>query len=347
MLNGRRYYLLLFMLIHISYTVAEDRDRISGELALSPNSMGTLGEGLIINYDPLPHLRLTLGGQHKKLEQLDLSYEAFGGPLEGDLHREIWAGEISAGPMLSGRNWLLNLFLAYGINQENKSSRARIIEKAQVGDDPYPQDTFGFVDTQESEFPQEFLLGFRSSMELSTFKINIKAIYSPFLISTEEGGFFQTIPSTTTSPSSTPFYMWRENEYNLEAQGSSLHLFVNIGKDIKGISTHLSVFADFQTKYLMGSTEVSNLLYTAQTDSLANLNIYETSNLYSADISSLDYTFEGGLSIYLPKLPGKPIIDLSYVRIISTKTFDYPSDGLKEQWIEDYDYINLTMKWGL
>lgn len=355
----KKVLLLVFIMIVSVFTIfTQDGRRFSGSVGLAPNTMGTVGESVQFDFNLLRFLTIGFYGNHDKIYQHDIEFEKLGGPLRGDILKDIYSGSITAGGDIRLSSIRIQPYISYDGGKTDSDSLARIIEKNTSGD-PYPEDTFAFIQLAESEV----ILGPSAGVDVSYNKNNLSleagGSFSPFLSSRLSGGYFQNFaafpdPSLTDYPANAN-YWWRDNAYTYNTTGSQYAFGGKFGLTFQKIGVRVSGFSGYRSYTYSGTTTIDNILYyptKLSADSDLQMVIGEETSLSKIDVS--DKNVEAGISLALlflkraMNLSGIPAIDISYVRIIRENTFTYidPADVV-DKWIEDYGYTKFNINWGL
>jgi len=349
-------FLFLFILIQPG---AQDSSSLSGLIGLSPNTMGTVGETVRLDYRALSFINIGLNLNHDIVFHHDLEFDKLGGPLLGDLYKDILSGEVLAGVKIRFSVIEVHPFLSFNLKRTKSDSLARIITVVEGSTDPYPQDTEAFVDINESELLSGFSGGTAVSLNPGALSLELRGTYSPLLVSQFEGGFFQNFgdwpnPSVNTYPESAE-YWWRENSYDFEGSGNQYSLEGKFGILIAPLDLQISGFGNYRQFIYDGSTKTTNkYFYPYRLESDSDTDIIETFQTALARVDVNDRTLEAGVSIGLKfietlfLLPGYPMIDISYVRTFRDIEFNYydPYVG-QEKWIEDYSFTRFSIYWGI
>ena len=77
-----------------SLAIGQESRPYSGSVGVAPTTMGTVGENLSFDFSPFPFLTVGISGSHEKIYQHDHEFEKLGGPLLGDITKDILYGGV-------------------------------------------------------------------------------------------------------------------------------------------------------------------------------------------------------------------------------------------------------------
>jgi hypothetical protein len=134
----KKVILVLFILLSAVFAVfPQDFQRYSGNIGLAPNTMGTIGESVQFDFNLLRFLTIGFYGNHDKLYQHDIEFEKLGGPLRGDILKEVYNGSLKAGGDIRFASVRIQPYIALDASKTDSDSLARIIEVVETG--PIPE----------------------------------------------------------------------------------------------------------------------------------------------------------------------------------------------------------------
>lgn len=329
--------IVVFLILSNSMVFGEDSSfPLTGVIGLSPNSMGTLGEVAMLNYRPLPYLQLGVGGTHDKIHQQDLEIEKLGANLLGEINKDIWSGVFQLGGVLHIGPIELIPYASYVASISQESTMARVISGS-----PYPQDTFSFVDIDEEIRRWGPLANLQASASFGNFSVGLGGSWSPIFQSSNQSDFLQTIPAINGSALN---YQWRENHSEYTTNGTKILLQGRMGLQFEKLPMGLSAFFNYDSFTHSGKGTTDNTLYHALSADPIILD-----DATSSELGNLNGTFtslEAGIRVHFTMREATPILDLSYIRVIDDRTYEYYLIDESEKWIDDYYYIQISLKWG-
>lgn len=355
---------VLVLLIFLGAGAAAQEERTyAGAVGVAPTTMGTVGENLSFDFTPLPYLTIGIAGSHEKIHQHDEEFEKLGGPLLGDVTKDILYGRLSGSGNFSVAGFSVSPVLSIEVTQTDSDTIARVITEVDDGGASYPQDTESFVDIDETELIIDPSIGLDVAFSSDLIRITVNGSWSPLLGSSLSGGFFQTFGdwpvASSLDPADypvSPDYWWRNNEYELTGRGLRYGVGGSFGLLIAPVGLHISGFGAYRLSLYDENTTVSNTYYYPYR--MSSTSDTEIAEVISADaLAVVDVThqnLEGGISFGLVflkdllNLSGTPSLDVSYVRVIRDIEFRYfePEES-REKWIEDYSYLKFAATWGI
>lgn len=353
-----KYVVLLVLISQAAGIYSQNMAPFSVAAGISPNTMGTIGETVQLSFRPLSFLTLGIDASHNKIYQHDLEFDRYGGPLFGDVTKDILNGTLKAGGNFSLSVLEIDPFVSFNIKQTETDSLARIITEVDPGQDPYPQDTEAFVDIDEMEVLAVPGIGTDIGIRFGTFSLGINGSYSPSVSSKLEGGFLQNFgdwPSSAGDYPSAAEYWWRVNSYDFEGSGTQYLLGADFDFRLPLFPMRVRGFGNMRLFTYDGTTRVDNsYYYPYRFDVTDDTEIIETSQTALAQVDVADTELEAGLSFTLLffkeyfNVPGTPKFDIAYVHVMRDIEFHYydPTES-REKWIEEYGYTKFTISWGL
>lgn len=322
--------------------------------------MGTVSEIVDFNIDLLKYLRIGVFGNHSTIMQHDISFEKLGGPLRGEVYKNSYTGNIKAGAVLPLSFFIFNPFAALDAQRTESTAMVRIIEEVkEEGDPQFPEDTFAFADIGETELLVSGYVGCSIELSGNPVKIELEGSYSPFIRAKLDGSYLQNYPSfpnpSTTSYPSFANYWWKKHQYSMDTIGNGFCVKLNLIVPAVFMGIRTGVLGEYAQEGYEASTSITSYDYSPyKSDYASDTDIIEAKSSALANVTVLDRGIKGGITFQfiglkdMFKLPGTPILDIYYSRVIRKNNFEYydPVDR-KEQWIEDFDYLVFQINWGL
>lgn len=356
-----RYCVLVIGLILFAAAsvCAQEADLLSVSVGVSPTTMGTLGESIAVDVRPVPAVTIGVEGRHEKVFQHDLSYEKLGGPLRGDVSKDLLFGSVYAGVRATAGPVSIAGRVALFAHRSTTASLARIITEVDGDRDPFPQDTEAFIDIDETET----LLGPEVGVRIAVagLPISLGASYVPVLGARMNGGFFQNSadwpnPSTNTYPAFA-IYLWREHEFETSGRGTRLSVDGRAGFRIRALDIGVAALGVYRLTSYEGTTTMTNTWSYPYRDAPSDYTtiITTTGEPAQATVAVTDRSLEVGVSVVayllerLLNLAETPGVDVSYVRVSRALTLSYLDalEGESERWVEDYSYVRFGVTFGL
>lgn len=122
--------------------------------------------------------------------QHDEEFEKLGGPLLGDITKDILYSGIRGGADFSFGPLSVSPYISFEVTQTESYTLARVITVVTDGIH-YPQDTESFVDIDEDELLIDPSLGVTLGFSTETMQATLNTQWSPLLGSSLKGGFRQ------------------------------------------------------------------------------------------------------------------------------------------------------------
>jgi len=349
--SGRK--LLSTAIFLISILGSQAQGFLSGSLGLSPNTMGTLGESIDLRLHPLGYLSIGLAGSHGKDFQEKLDFERAGGPMRGNISRELYSGSVDLRPRVKFGPLALEPFVSLDLDSAKTYTISRIIDDSGAG---YPENTYAFADFDETQVSWGPKGGVEIGFAGGFFSASASGAYGPSMQSSLKGEMFQNYSSYSLAADATPTYKWRRLDYDLSAQGGLLDLHGRFSLDFSSIGLGVSGFASYRSlHYVADSADVAEAWFPNRASASSPTVIVTVPPLnlsYSVDV--LETRLEVGLSFALAflkrafALPGVPGLDISYVRMRDDSLYVNKADPTDQQkWIDDYSYEKIVVSWGL
>jgi len=341
----KRFFLLLWVSFFPLFCWAEEENKLSGEIGISPTTMGTFGEVLMLYYQPVSFIKMGLGGVHDVIYQKDQELEMLGGDLLGDVNKDIWSGVIQAGVPIGDENWELYSFISYDITGIYTDIMCRVLNPpATDASDPYPEDTWSFADISEEQIYHAPSINIHYNMNQKNFLFGLIGSYTPFFNNRLEDSFFQTIPYDNGT---TLIHEWRKVGYSFDTKGDFFAYGGHLGLKIEQLHTQLKGFTRVSTFIHSGSGTVSSNYYIPYTGTNTNFDIVPD-NIYGGltKLSINSSLIEGGITMESEIKGYKPVLELTYIRSIQEMEFIYLNSMTKDKWIDDYDYFKIALSWG-
>ncbi len=316
-----------------------------GNFGISPNTMGTVGVNGSLTLMPLKFFSVSAYLTQDNILQEQIEYEKSGVIVLGNIGRNTTC--IYLKPQLHFTLGPVNID-PYGIGYIRKINTYRIGRNIGIG---YPQDTYGFLDAEETESILDLGAGIDLSLEFAGFSIEAGVNYSPYATDTYSSDLFQEYPQYDEAA----YYdfVYRRIYYQIDGTGQSMNIDSRIGGIVPFITTRISAFGAYRYSSYIGGTAVENTWwYPYDASGTTDFDLYTSS--YDARITLEYRELEVGASFILLffeeifKLPGSPKIDISYVRALRSNKFRYLEGDLSpESWSEDFSYVKFGLSFHL
>jgi hypothetical protein len=312
-----------------------------GTFGISPNTMGTVGVNGSLTFTPFKIFSVSAAISQDNLLQEQIEYDKSGVTVLGNIGRDTTIIYLKPQVNFSLGPFHIN---PYAIGYFKLIGTYRIGRNVAAG---YPQDTYGFLDVTEGETILDLGAGVDIAVKLGGFSIEAGGNYSPYATDNYTNDLFQEYPQYAEAAYYD--YVYRRIYYEIEGTGQSMNLNASVGGNIPFITTRVSAVGAYRYSNYLGNTQVQNSWwYPYDNAGTTDFDVYNSS--LDARITLEYRELEVGASFILLffeevfKLPGSPVIDVSYVRTYRKNNFRYLEGDLSpESWSEDFSYVKFGL----
>jgi hypothetical protein len=322
-------------------------DLFSGEIGVSPNTMGTVGESFSFAYRPITLFALRAEGSHDTIYKRDVEVTRVGTKLSEDIYRDSYNG--SAGAELSLRLGIFRAapYVSWGIDRSVSEIDAKVVDTGS------PLGIGGFREYAIRDTTTTISIGSDLDIDLGkTGVISLSGAWAPLRFGNSEEDRFLTSPRKDTSDWNAD-YDWFSSSVSMTTEGQGWSASLDYDFSLPAIGK-LSARGNYEQRTSGSEATFDNIDYwlgKAITSSDWAINQAATSG--KAKISVVESSFKAGLSLSLDfvkkalSLKGAPILSCDYSLLTRENTHNYYEILEKDYWRERYDWVQFGIKWGM
>ena len=323
-------------------------------LGLSPNSLNTVGENLSVSFRPLDFLEFYADGISSKVSDSDFQFEKYAGPASGDVSRNILFGDIGVAFPLKVGPLGISPSLALTARNTDSYTVGRLLADAASG---FPDNTFSFFDEKNSELILAANTGLALDLSFGPLSLGLGGFYFPFGRSRLVSSRFMCEPDIPVGQTTAAYY-WDRRDSDSLFDCSGYGASVELGYNIAALGIAVGLWGDYRIySYSGDSAALRQVWWATQSASVTTVQQLVKDQSISSTVSIGDGALEVGASLRFPalrrllKLPGEPILGISYARTVTSYNYAYSatstSSASAETWTETLEYVTYKLGWGM
>ncbi|HUX40297.1 MAG TPA: hypothetical protein VMV83_03935 [Rectinemataceae bacterium] len=323
-------------------------------LGLSPNSLNTVGENLSVAFRPLRFLEFYADGISSKVSDSDFQFEKYAGPASGDVSRDILFGDIGLAFPLEFGPFGISPSLALTARNSDTYTAGRLLADPGSG---FPDNTFSFFDEKSTELIIAANTGLALDLSLGPLGLSLGGFYFPYGRSRLVSSRFMCEPDVPVGQTTAAYYWDRRDSdslFDCSGYGASAELSYSIAP----LGIVIGLWGDYRIySYSGDSVALRQVWWATQASSVTTVQQLVKDQSIASTVSISDGVLEAGASFRFPvlrkllKLPGEPILGISYARTVKSYLYAYSatstSSASAETWTETLEYVTYKLGWGM